>query len=89
MSRERDQQHEPYYVGFIMRHVDKFGDSSGKFKMQFVTLIRSIFKNLQRVDRSIHFIILTDIKSSSHIIKLLEKFIQKDVLNKVGWPNLS
>ena len=78
-----DSIKEPYYIGFIMRHVDKYSTSSGKFKKQFVIFIRSIFKNLKQFDRNIHFVVLTDFKSSPHVTKILEKFIQKDVPNKV------
>ena len=77
-------KNEPIYIGFIMRHVDTYSESSGKFKTQFVTFIRSIFKNLERFDRDIHFIVLTDIASCPHVHKLLEKFIQKDVYDKVN-----
>ena len=72
---------ETIYVGFIMRHVD--GASSGKFKKQFVIFIRSIFKNLKRLDRDIHFIVLTDHKSSYHVVKLLNKFVKKDVYDRL------
>ena len=82
-ANENDSIMEPYYVGFIMRHVDMYSESSGKFKIQFVKFIRSIFKNLKRLDRDIHFIILTDYQSSPHVIKLLEKFTKKDVFDKV------
>ena len=67
-----------------MRHADRFGESSEKLKMQFVTLIRSIFQNLKRFERPIHFVILTDLRSSPYITNILDKFIQKDVFEKVG-----
>ena len=72
---------ETIYVGFIMRHVDSA--SSGKFKKQFVIFIRSIFKNLKCLDRDIHFIVLTDHKSSYHVVKLLNKFVKKDVYDRL------
>ena len=75
------EKDEPYYVGFIMRHVDSA--NSGKFKKQFVIFIRSIFKNLNRLDRDIHFIILTDLKSSHHVTKILDKFLRKDVHDRL------
>ena len=46
-------------------------------------LIRSIFKNLKRLDRDIHFIILTDLKSSHHVTKIFDKFLQKDVYDRL------
>ena len=64
-----------------MRHVDKA--TSGKFKKQFVIFIRSVFKNLKRVDRDIHFVILTDLKSSYHVTKLIDKFKKKDVYDRL------
>ena len=79
--QELSKRQEPYYVGFIMRHVDKA--TSGKFKKQFVIFIRSIFKNLKRLDRDIHFIILTDLKSSYHVTKLIDKFKKKDVYDRL------
>ena len=82
-QKENSIMLEPYYIGFIMRHVDKYASSSGRFKIQFVKFIRSIFKNLKRLDHNIHFIILTDLKSSPHVVHILDKFLQKDVFDKV------
>ena len=79
---------EPYYIGFIMRHVDKYTSTSGRFKIQFVKFIRSIFKNLKRLDNDIHFIVLTDLKSSSHVANILDKFLQKDVFDQVRMTKL-
>jgi hypothetical protein len=81
--KEKSITLEPYYIGFIMRHVDKYTSTSGRFKLQFVKFIRSIFKNLKRLDHDIHFIVLTDLKSGSHVAHILDKFLQKDVFDKV------
>ena len=72
--------YNPYLKYSLLR---PSSDSSGKFKKQFVIFIRSIFKNLKRLDRDIHFIVLTDHKSSYHVVKLLNKFVQKDVYDRL------
>ena len=58
----------------IMKNVDRPGPKSGGFKMQFVTMLRSMLETT--ATRAFHMTILTDEDSIPYVRPILEKYIR-------------
>ena len=74
------------HIGIIMKNIAKPGEKSQKLLMQYVTMVRSLLKNLSSSSkRTFHFVLLTDKPSVPYLEAIMKKFILKDARNLTVW----
>ena len=64
------------HVGMILKNVAIASKKASIFKMQFITLIRSILK-LHKDPRPLHFLVLTDTESAEILNHILRLYVEK------------